>query len=81
MLSRPGVVQSAFENWLRSRESSGHQADHGDVDDGFVVAGSGLAGAHATTVLDDPAERAFHHPDVEFTQVGQLCQFALDRFR
>ena len=62
-LTPMAFYENAFGNWSRPRESSGHEADHGDVDDGLVVVGSGLVGTHATTVLDDPAERALHHPN------------------
>jgi hypothetical protein len=47
----PVRCQNAFENWSRPRESSGHEAEHGDVGDGLVVVGSGLVGTPATTVL------------------------------
>ena len=48
--------------------------DHGEVDDGFVVVGSGLVVARAAAVLVDPRETSLDHPtagpDVETSGAG-----------
>src|SRR6476620_8154653 len=48
-----------------SGESPGHGRDHGEVDHGFVVVGSGFVVARAAAVLVDPRETSLDYPNAE----------------
>ena len=53
-----GVCKRVFENPSGSGESPGHGRDHGEVDHGFVVVGSGFVVAHAAAVAATRYHRA-----------------------
>src|SRR6187200_1434410 len=57
----PREVSEGICEPLGSGESPGHGRDHGEVDPGFVVVGSGLVVGHAAAVLVDPT-RNFSRP-------------------
>ena len=70
---------------VRSGESPGHGRDHGEVDHGFVVVGSGFVVAHAAAVLVDPRETSLDHPnagpDVEPVAPGMCLMICIVRVR